>query len=150
MNQMTTVNDIISDARPMTAGVPQGSNLGPVLFILYINDRAQVLNHSKICLLAHDTVIYYAHINIEEAAEAIQQELQEIDCWMDSNKLTKKIGKTQHMTISGHNKNFENIDILIKDSPIIRTKSYKYLGVKMYQNLNYSQHINNLAGTVKN
>ena len=54
------------------------------------------------------------------------------------------------MIISGHHKKFENIDIRIKDSPIIRTKSYKYLGVKIDQNLNYSQHINNLAGTVKN
>ena len=54
------------------------------------------------------------------------------------------------MILSGHNKKFENIDIRIKDSPIIRTKSYKYLGVKIYQNLNYSQHINTLGGTVKN
>ena len=54
------------------------------------------------------------------------------------------------MIISGHNKKFENIDIHIKDSPIIRTKSYKYLSVKMYLNLNHSQHINNLAGIVNN
>ena len=69
---------------------------------------------------------------------------------MDSNNLTINIGKTPHMIISGHNKKIENIDIRIKDSPIIRTKSYKYLGVKIYQNLNYSQHIDNLGGTVKN
>ena len=149
-NQMTTVNDIISDAKPMTVGVPQGSILGPVLFTLYINDIAQILNHSKICLFADDTVIYYAHKNIEVAAEAIQQDLHEIDRWMDSNKLTINIRKTQYMIISGHHKKFESIDIRIKDSPLIRTKSYKYLGVKIDQNLNYSQHINNLAGTVKN
>ena len=76
---MTTVNYIISDARPMTAGVPQGSALGPVLFTIYINDIAQVLNHSQICLFADDTVIYNAHNNIEQAAEAVQQDLQEID-----------------------------------------------------------------------
>ena len=85
--------------------------------------------------------------NIEGAAGAIQQDLQEIDRWMDSNKLTINIRKTQYMIISGHHKKFENIDIRIKDS---RTKLYKYLGVKIDQNLNYSQHMNNLAATVKN
>ena len=84
--QMTTVNDIISDARPVTVGVARGSILGPVLFTLYINDIAQVLNHSKVCLFADDTVIYYAHKNIEEGAEAVQQDLQNIDRWMDINK----------------------------------------------------------------
>ena len=62
--------------------------------------------------------------NIEEAAGAIQQDLQEIDCWMDSNKLAINIRKTRYMIISGHHKKFENIDIRIKDSPIITTKSY--------------------------
>ena len=74
-NQMTTVNDVISDARPMTIGVPQGSILRPVLFTLYIKDIAQVLKNPKICLFADDTVIYYAHNNIEEAVGAIQQDL---------------------------------------------------------------------------
>ena len=69
---------------------------------------------------------------------------------MDAYKLTINIKKTQYMIVSGHHNKYENVDLHIKDSQIIRTKSYKYLGVKVDQHLNYSQHINNLAGTVKN
>ena len=50
-----------------------------------------------------------------------------------------------YMIVSGHHKKYENVD-----SQIIRTNSYKHLGVKIDQHLNYSQHINNLAGTVEN
>ena len=132
---MTTVNDIISDARPMTVGVPQGSILGPVLFYTLHKLHSSGIKSFQD---ADDTVIYYAHNNIEEAAKAIQQDLQETDHWMDSKKLTINIRKTQYMIVSGHHKKFENIDTCIKDSPIIRTKSYKYLCVKIYQNLNYS------------
>ena len=84
------------------------------------------------------------------AAEAIQLDLKNIDNWMDDNKLTINIKKTQYMIVSGHHKKYENVDLHVKESQIIRTKSYKYLGVKIDQHLNYLQHINNLAGTVKN
>ena len=148
--QMTILNDFTSDTRPMKVGVPQGSILGPALFTLYINDIVNVLSHSKICLFADDTVIYFAHKNIAMAAEAIQLDLKNIDNWMDDNKLTINIKKTQYMIVSGHHKKYENVDLHVKDSQIMRTKSYKYLGVKIDQHLNYLQHINNLAGTVKN
>ena len=58
---------------------------------------------------------------------------------MDANKLTINIKKTQYMIVSGHHKKYENVYLHIKDSQIIRTKSYKYLGVKVDQHLNYSQ-----------
>ena len=80
---MTILNDFTSDNRPTKVGVPQGSILGPALFTLYINDIVNVLSHSKICLFADDTVIYFAHKNIAIAAEAIQLDLKNIDNWMD-------------------------------------------------------------------
>ena len=147
---MTTVNDITSNTRPLSVGVPQGSILGPVLFTLYINDIVTVLKHSEICLFADDTVIYYAHKDIEWSSQAIQYDLQNIVSWMDTNKLTINTMKTQYMIISGHHKKYDDIDLQIKNSPIIRTKAYKYLGVKIDQHLNYSQQINSLAGTLKN
>ena len=132
---MTIVNDTISETRPMTVGVPQGSILGPVLFIMYINDMVDVNNFSKICLFADDTVIYYAHRDITQATEAVQQDLLAIDSWMNENKLTINIKKTQYMIISSHHKKYENINIQIKDLPVTRTKAYKYLGVKVDQHL---------------
>ena len=54
------------------------------------------------------------------------------------------------MIISSYHKKYENIDLRIKDIPLTRTKTYKYLGIKIDQHLNYTQHINNIAGAVKN
>ena len=102
--QMTILNDFTSDTRPMKVGVPQGSILGPALFTLYINDIVNVLSHSKICLFADNTVIYFAHKNIAMAAETIQLDLKNIDNCMDDNKLTINIKKTQYMIVSGHHK----------------------------------------------
>ena len=78
-------------------------------------------------LFADDTVMYYAHKNIEEAAEATRQHLQEIDCWMDSNELTINIRKTQYMIISGHHKKFEDtlVQKLIETSIIPSTGTVK-------------------------
>ena len=133
----------------MTVGVPQGSVLGPLLFILYINDIANIIDYSKICLFADDTAIYYVHKDITSATEAVQHDLSNIDRWMDANKLSINTTKTQYKIILGHHKKYDNIDIKMKNSTIARTRAYKYLGVKINQHLSYSQHINNLAGTVK-
>ena len=147
---MTAVNDVVSTTSPVIVGVPQGSILGPLLFILYINDIVNKIKNSKIGLFADDTVLYFAHKNMAYAKEIVQRDLTIIDSWMDANKLTINTKKTQYMIISGYHKKYENINIRIKDSQITRTRAYKYLGVKIDQHLNYSQHINNLAGTVKN
>ena len=147
---MTAVNGIVSGPRTVKVGVPQGSILGPLFFILYINNITTKINLSEICLFADDSVLYYVHKDIAYATKIMQQDLLNLHNWMDANKLTINTKKTQYMIISGHHKKYENIRIKIKNSQLTRTRAYKYLGVKIDQHLNYSQHINNLAGIVKN
>ena len=148
--QITIINNTKSGTRPVVVGVPQGSILGPILFTIYINDIIDVINHSGICLFADDTVIYYAHRDINHARNAIQHDLHNLEKWMDSNKRTINIKKTQYMIISIHLRKFENINLQIKNLPLTRTKAYKYLGVKIYQHLKFSHHIKTISGTVKN
>ena len=70
--QMTKVNDVLSDTRIVSCGVPQGSILGPLMFIIYINDMDKVISDCSVSLYADDTALYYAHQSYVELMLALQ------------------------------------------------------------------------------
>ena len=94
--QCTIANNIISDKKLITCGVPQGSVCGPILFLIYINDIASVLAHCKVSLYADDTVIYIAHNDVPEAMELVQNDLDNLSEWCTRNKLTINSKKTKY------------------------------------------------------
>ena len=65
--QRTVVGNTLSDIKPITCGVPQGSVLGPLFFLLYINDIQEALEDCKLQLYADDTVLYLSHVNSDAA-----------------------------------------------------------------------------------
>ena len=75
-------------------GVPQRSILGPLFFILYINDLPNALELAETHLLADDTSIYYSNSDIKQLELVLNSELQKLDGWMKSNKLSENISKT--------------------------------------------------------
>ena len=86
--QCTVANNICSDKKLITCGVPQGSVCGPLLFLLYINDNACVMENCKVSLYADDTVLYIVHKNVEDATRLIQRDLINLTEWCNKNKLT--------------------------------------------------------------
>ena len=86
--QCTVANDVISDKKLITCGVPQGSVCGPLLFLIYINDIANVLDHCKVSLYADDTVIYIENNNVKNAIDLLQCDLDNLSNWCTRNKLT--------------------------------------------------------------
>ena len=80
----------------MTCGVPQGSILGPLLFLLYINDLPNVSNILDPILFADDTNLFYSHHNIKEFFTTVNKELQKLGDWFTSNKLSLNIKKTKY------------------------------------------------------
>ena len=78
-------------------GVPQGSILRPLLFILYVNDITSTSNVLDYILFADDTSIIYSHENIESQISVVNAELKEVSNWFKTNKLSVNASKTNHM-----------------------------------------------------
>ena len=99
----------------VTCGVPQGSILGPLLFILYVNDITKVSNIFKINLFADDTSLIHTHDNFEYLIKETNEELLRISTWLATNKLVLNINKTNYMIFTSrgksYNKNVTNIKI---------------------------------------
>jgi hypothetical protein len=85
---VTSINNSTSSARPVTVDVPQGSILGPLLFLIFINDLPQCLNHCKSILYADDTLLYYSAKSTTEHEAKINADLQSLSHWLNNNLLT--------------------------------------------------------------
>ncbi len=95
--QCTAFASATSSVKSINCGVPQGSTLGPLLFIIYLNDLPQVLINSCISLYADDTAIYYQSNNANETEVMLQEDLVLIQNWMKVNKLSLNVSKTKSM-----------------------------------------------------
>ena len=138
--QVCVVNGKTSSAKKIMCGVPQGSILGPLLFLLYINDLPECLDKTSPYLYADDTQILSSANDIEELTENLNKDLKKLSEWLDRNKLQHHPTKTKLMfTGSKHNIDSLNCNtpVLINNQPIIRVLSFKCLGVKLDENLNW-------------
>ena len=87
-HQCTIANDVVSDLKAISCGVPQGSVCGPLLFLIYINDISCILKNCKVALYADDTVLYIEHENLDDALTYMQEDLHLLSKWCTGNKLT--------------------------------------------------------------
>ncbi|XP_055390584.1 uncharacterized protein LOC129619367 [Condylostylus longicornis] len=112
--QKTKVNNSTSDSLGASIGVPQGSVLGVLLFLIYVNDMAKVVQRSKLVLFADDALLYVCCDAVEECVNIVNDDLNNLCCWSKMNKLKLNINKTKFMLF---NSNY-NVDILIDSSKI--------------------------------
>ena len=139
--QFTIVNGVISDIFTIICGVPQGSTLGPLLFLLYINDISTASKFISI-LFADDTCLIMNNKNLKTLEEMCNRELKEIDVWFRANKLTANINKASKFMLSTASKNQmqSNFQIKMGESCLERVKSIKYLGVMIDDLLSWNNH----------
>ena len=143
--QSVLVNNSISKQLKINCGVPQGSILGPTLFLLYIYDLAQYAKPFNTVLFADDTNLFFKSKDLNYDAHSINQGLNIISTWCKLNKLTLNIDKTNFIIIKNPQNNFRlNKEISIDGLPITNANSIKFLGVTIDSKLNWSSHIENL------
>ena len=144
--QITSINDKLSTSLPVTVGVPQGSILGPLLFIIYVNDMPNVIKHCKIILYADDT-LYYSSTSANDINKYVNEDLNLISQWLADNLLTLNCTKSKFLLFgsSSRLKSFTNISIFVNDHQLTRERTIKYLGITFSENLTWSDHLNKIS-----
>jgi len=132
-------NGIKSSLTKVEFGVPQGSILGPLLFLLFINDLPCATN-LYIKLFADDTFLCAQNKDFSSLQNEVNAELEKVFIWLASNKLTLNIKKSKLMIIT-KKQNIPNFCVKINGSLLEKCKSYKYLGVVIDENLKWDAHI---------
>ena len=142
--QFTLVNGTDSKLSDIKCGVPQGSVLCPILFLIYINDLYRALQDCKINLFADDTCVFVSHPNMDDLMANAKNKLTNLFNWCVSNKLTMNSSKTCFVIFHAKNKRkYLNITkIEANDISINRVFSIKYLGVVLDSLLTWNDHIN--------
>ena len=118
------------DLKPISCGVPQGSVLGSLLFLLYINDLPNISLKLKFFLFADDTNIYFESDDLSKLERAVNKELRKLYLWLNVNRLSLNVSKTNFIIFHPYNKPLkQNITLKINNKAIIEKCHIKYLGV---------------------
>ena len=141
-SQRVVVDGEFSSSIPVTSGVPQGSVLGPILFLAYINDLPEQVK-SQVRLFADDTVVYIT-MDKQDSPAVLQGDLKQLELWETLWDMEFNPGKCQviHVTTSRYPL---RTDYVLHGQVLETTTSARYLGVDISDNLNWSDHINRVT-----
>ena len=145
--QFTSYNGSNSPTSIIRCGVPQGSILGPILFLLYINDLGTISSLLSPIMFADDSNLFMTGKNLPDLTTKLNQELPSLVEWLRSNRLSLNIGKT-HTMIFGKTKNLAAPDIFIDGTRLETVTSTKFLGVILDSELSWKPHIAHIGSKI--
>lgn len=149
--QVVKYGETVSSEQLTTYGVPQGTVLGPNLFILYINDIVHHIKDSNIQLFADDTILYVVGSDVQNVINIINIELENVLKWLNMNSLYINVNKTKFMIIKSKLSRLDtenHVDVLINNIRIDQVNEIKYLGVIIDEHLSFSNHAIYVANKV--
>ena len=144
------MNNAHSDYKCISVGVPQGSILGPLLLICFINDLPNVISESKIILYADDTAIMYNAPNVSEVNEVLlNKEVASVSTWIANNKITVNTSKTKVMLFGSQRKTNNSIlNVHLNNVRLEQVSVFKYIGLWFDPHLKWDTHINKVASKI--
>ena len=145
--QYVQIDNCKSEMLKVRCGIPQGSIIGPKLFIIYINDLGKAIEKLNFVQFADDTTLYSSGKDLNLLLETVEKELHYLKVWFDINKLSLNIEKTKIMLFS--NRNIDKpVVITLSDKPLEQVYEHKFLGVTIDHNMNWKPHIKNIKAKV--
>ena len=141
--QCCTVHGVDSQIENIDIGVPQGSCLGPLLFLVYINDLPKAVKNSVTSMYADDTSLCFKSKDLSRVNEALNKDISHLDAWLISNKLSLNVAKTQSMLVSTKakrkalDKSNQNLQVKINGTELEAVSKIKYLGLLLDNSLDW-------------
>ena len=150
-SQKVVVNGQSSPSAPVISGVPQGSVLGPLLFLIYINDLTKInlRDGAKLTLYADD-VLLFRTINSPEDFVALQEDIDKVESWSCANFLALNRDKCKYMVVSRRRTaSTPSQPLLLDNHPLDQVKMFKYLGVLLSHDLSWGEHVHSVCSRAR-
>ena len=144
--QYVTINGYNSSLFSIAYGVPQGSVLGQLLFLLYINDLHRGIKFCKVHHFADDTNLLFITNSIKNLNKLINTDLKNLSNSLNANKISLNVKKTETIIFKSRRKRYEGvIKLKLNRQRLYSSNNVKYLGIKIDENLNCKHHINEVS-----
>ena len=150
--QRVMANGVTSNILDIRQGVPQGSILGPLLYLIYADDLKEVIKKCGFAFYADDTVLYLVHANFVRAKSNMKRNLCAINRWCRKNGIYMNTNKTKFMIFGSKHTlaKVKDFKLVIEGQEIERVLSYTYLGITLDPSLTFDKHVSKLVIRVTN
>ena len=142
------IGNKFSEEKTVNIGIPQGSILGPILFIIYNNDLPSISPNLMTTLFADDTNFSLTHKNFEPMVGSLNDELLKIHDWTVANRLTINNSKTELLLFSNRSTPHNNEQVVLNGSYVKFVDHAKFLGIYIDSKMNFKKHINYITGKI--
>ena len=144
--QFVTINGFNSLPKTIKYGVPQGSVLGPLLFLIYINDLHMSIKHSSVHHFADDTNLLYVNKSLKNIGSRVNRDLKGLTDWLKANRISLNVSKTEYIIFRNHKKIIDyDLKIKLNGKRLFPSSYIKYLGIIFDENLSWNNHLTELS-----
>lgn len=149
-SQYVSIGNIDSDITNISTGVPQGSVLGPILFLLYINDFHHCSNVLNFHLFADDANLFYSNKKLDVLESTLNNELSHVQNWLQANRLSLNVKKSNFVIFHPPQKKIPfKLKLYLSNNLLNQVTNIKYLGVFFDENLNWKHHVSYIGSKIK-